>query len=441
LYAIGRVAWIYDKPHVASRKLGYVGLGMSVALREPPGSRVEGCPRGFYAVEPRGYVCGNHLVTLDVDHPVISAMREHVKVAAGAYPFLYGLSLGAPMYNKLPDAETHRRVMMHYPKPRALGDWAQFFDDLVDADAALPLSPVPSFLSNGAASPNATNGYVRKKLPHGSMLAFTEVFEHEGRRWLLADDLSVVPADRVLVYGKTAFRGVAIDDQLWPPFGWICGGAQPQYEQRDGRMVRLDRSWPARTLVRLTESTERSGKHQFRQLRDGKTWVRADQVCEVKLVTRPPEGLTDSGKWIYLSTLERTLVAYDQMRPVYATMHASGRGGVHRGKGDVRNYTTPMGGFHINWKERYATFSPDSGAPTTFWISDVMFVQFFNQPYALHGAYWHERFGIPTSAGCPNLSPYDAERLFAFTEPALPEGWQGVAPARGERGTLVVIGP
>jgi len=199
--------------------------------------------------------------------------------------------------------------------------------------------------------------------------------------------------------------------------------------------------WPPRTLLRLTDTTKRLGKHRYRQLRDGRTWVRADHVCEVKLASKQPEGLTGSGKWIYLSAMERTLVAYEGMRPVYATMHAPGRGGVHRGKGDVRNYTTPLGGFHINWKERYATFSPDSGAPTTFWISNVMFVQFFEQPYALHGAYWHERFGMPTSAGCPNLSPYDAQRLFAFTEPPLPEGWQGVAPARGETGTLVVVGP
>ena len=415
---------------------------MSVVLREPaPSAPADGCPRGFYAVEPVGFVCGDHKVTTDANHPVVEALRQHVRAKTGAFPFHYGLSLGAPMYNKLPDERTHREVMMRYPKPRALGSWAEFFEDLVDPEVVLPKTQVPAFLRDGAPSPNATHGFVRRALPHGSMLAFSEAFEHGGRLWLLADDLSVVPADRVRVYRRTSFRGEAIGENLWPPFGWICGGDHHRYQLGPEGMRATHDVWPARTLLRLSEQTHRVGKHRYRQLRDRSGWVRDDHVCEVKLASKLPERLSSSGRWIYLSTIERTLVAYEGLRPVYGTMHAPGRGGVHWGKGDVRNYTTPMGGFHINWKERFATFSPDPGAPTTFWISNVMFVQFFEQPYALHGAYWHERFGIPTSAGCPNLSPYDAERLFAFTEPALPEGWQGVAPARGERGTLVMVGP
>ena len=69
-----------------------------------------------------------------------------------------------------------------------------------------------------------------------------------------------------------------------------------------------------------------------------------------------------------------------------------------------------------------------------------MWTQYFKQPYALHGAYWHERFGEKMSAGCPNLSPLDAEWLFGFTEPALPDGWQGVAPGPGGDGTLIILG-
>jgi hypothetical protein len=439
---VDRVAWIYDQPHRSTRKLGYVGVGMAVALREPdPRPPTEGCPRGFYAVEPRGFVCGNYQVTLDESHPVVTALRDHAQPADGAFPFRYGLSLGAPMYNKLPDERTHQVVMMRYPSPRKLGDWASAFEDLVDPNPTWTPEPVPEFLRDGKASPNATHGFVRRALPHGSMLAFTKAFEHEGRRFLLADDLSAVPADRVLPYRTTTFRGVAVEASLLPRFGWVCGGSRARHEPRDGRMVAGGESLPARTLVRLSERTERSGGHQYRQLRDDPGWVRADHVCEVKLAEKMPEGVTAGGRWIYVSTLEQTLVAYEGLRPVYATLHASGRGGVHRGKGDVRNYTTPVGGFHVNWKERYATFSPDPGAPTTFWISNVMFVQYFEQPYALHGAYWHERLGVPTSAGCPNLSPHDAEYLFGFTDPKLPEGWQGIGPARGDRGTLVVVGP
>ncbi len=47
-------------------------------------------------------------------------------------------------------------------------------------------------------------------------------------------------------------------------------------------------------------------------------------------------------------------------------------------------------------------------------------MQYFEDGYALHGAYWHDRFGVPKSHGCINLAPEDARRLFFFTEPEVP---------------------
>ena len=68
--------------------------------------------------------------------------------------------------------------------------------------------------------------------------------------------------------------------------------------------------------------------------------------------------------------------------------------------------------------------------------------QYFNPPFALHGAYWHESFGEPMSAGCVNVSPLDAKWLFDWTDPQVPPGWQGAtgagAPANGGA-TVVVI--
>ena len=441
LYGIGRVAWVYDKPNGASRKLGYVGEGLSVELRDAaPRNAGEGCSGGFLPVQPRGFVCANQNVSIDPEHPRVRAFAAAQPVDH-AYPFRYALSLGAPMYNRIPDDSTHRAVMMRYPPPRDLADWAQYFEDLVDDAAAGSVDPPPSFVLDDSQSPNPRGSYVRKSIPHGSMLAFTRMFEHQGRTWLLAADLSIVPAERFRFYRPTAFQGVELGPGIYPPFGWICGTAHPRYHRTDdGKFVQSGDKLPLHEVVRLTQTSGRSGKLSFRQTRDPAWWVRTDHLCELKLIEKLPDGVGPSDRWIYLSTIQQTLVAYEGLRPVYATLHASGRGGVHRGKGDVRNYTTPIGAFHINWKERFATFSPDKGAPTTFWIDNVMWPQYFEQPYALHGAYWHERFGQPTSAGCPNLAPVDAAWLFRFTEPELPEGWQAVAPERGQRGTLVVVG-
>ena len=72
-----------------------------------------------------------------------------------------------------------------------------------------------------------------------------------------------------------------------------------------------------------------------------------------------------------------------------------------------------------------------------FELRDVPYVQYFEEGYALHGAYWHDRFGTPKSHGCVNLSPVDARFLFHFTEPAVPRGWHGAFSLRD--GTLVSI--
>jgi lipoprotein-anchoring transpeptidase ErfK/SrfK len=77
---------------------------------------------------------------------------------------------------------------------------------------------------------------------------------------------------------------------------------------------------------------------------------------------------------------------------------------------------------------------------STFELRDVPWIQYFESGFALHGAYWHDVFGIPRSHGCINLSPIDARFVFRWTEPAVPDGWHGinVSPELGE-GTAVVI--
>jgi hypothetical protein len=75
-----------------------------------------------------------------------------------------------------------------------------------------------------------------------------------------------------------------------------------------------------------------------------------------------------------------------------------------------------------------------------FELREVPYVMYFDKEgYALHGAYWHDRFGMPKSHGCINLAPEDARRIFHWTLPALPAGWHGVlSPLHG---TVVFVHP
>src|SRR4029078_7502191 len=112
----------------------------------------------------------------------------------------------------------------------------------------------------------------------------------------------------------------------------------------------------------------------------------------------------------------------DGERPVFATLVSSGEAGLDD---DEKSPANHRGIFPIHTKHVSTPMSSDE-VGEEFELRDVPYVQYFEQGYALHGAYWHDRFGTPKSHGCINLTPEDARRLFFFTEPALPEGWHSL---------------
>jgi lipoprotein-anchoring transpeptidase ErfK/SrfK len=108
-------------------------------------------------------------------------------------------------------------------------------------------------------------------------------------------------------------------------------------------------------------------------------------------------------------------------------------------------YSTPRGSFHVYAKLRHATMaspSPELSAPADphpYRFEGVPDVQYFYKEIALHGAYWHRRFGERVSHGCVNLAPADAAWLFAYTAPALEDGERERAALPGKPGTLVRV--
>jgi lipoprotein-anchoring transpeptidase ErfK/SrfK len=111
-------------------------------------------------------------------------------------------------------------------------------------------------------------------------------------------------------------------------------------------------------------------------------------------------------RWIDIDLGSQTLVAYDGDRAVWAALVSTGQG----------VYSTPTGVFRMYAKREKQTMS-NRGHPglPPYYFEDVPWVQFFNQNIALHGAYWHRRFGQPVSHGCVNLAPDDAKWLYDFT--------------------------
>lgn len=87
-------------------------------------------------------------------------------------------------------------------------------------------------------------------------------------------------------------------------------------------------------------------------------------------------------------------------------------------------WPTPTGTFRIWIKLRYAKMEGGSKSlGTYYYLPNVPYIMYFSNErvpqwkgYGLHGAYWHNNFGVPMSHGCVNLRPDDAGRLFHWVE-------------------------
>jgi len=144
--------------------------------------------------------------------------------------------------------------------------------------------------------------------------------------------------------------------------------------------------------------------------------MRAEDLRVPRLFARPP-GVGATERWLDVDLASQTLVAYQGDRPVFATLVSTGIGGAGS------PLATPPGVFRIRSKHRAASMDNlEHTGVVPYSYEDIPLVQYFTERVALHAALWHQRFGHPASHGCINLSPADAERLFAFTTPRLTSG-------------------
>ncbi len=85
-------------------------------------------------------------------------------------------------------------------------------------------------------------------------------------------------------------------------------------------------------------------------------------------------------------------------------------------------YPTPTGNFKVYSKVPKTTmariYGPDH--PDNYNLPNVPDVMYFYKAYAIHGAYWHWRFGTRVSHGCVNLKLKDAKWLYSFAEVGTP---------------------
>ncbi len=90
---------------------------------------------------------------------------------------------------------------------------------------------------------------------------------------------------------------------------------------------------------------------------------------------------------------------------------------------EVTEYLTPLGE-HTTWRKAISIHM-SGGTGTGYDTMGVSWTTLFSgDGYAVHAAFWHNKFGVPRSHGCVNCLPEDAKWIFRWATPtnSLDEG-------------------
>lgn len=352
----------------ASARIGIVGRDARAKAVEakPP---IDGCSVRWIRIEPRGWVCEANLVASS--EPPTTAVRV-------------GL-----------DDETQPELV-GYGSVRVGSAW--IYADAADAEA------------NG--------GYP----PFGAMQV-RAVGEKRirGIRYAELGDGSLIEPHAIAPSSPSPFRGVTVLagklDMAW------TRRAIGVFAKPGGRAIR---TLPVRSQVTIRET---SADRRFVRIAESE-WVARGELRVPVVAEQLPPTVADDERWFDVDLDQQVLVAYEGLRPVYATLVSTGRPA----------HPTRPALARVVVKHR-ATTMTDTAADDSYSVADVPWAMFYEHTLALHGTYWHDGFGAVRSHGCVNLAPRDARILYDWSAPEVPPGWNAVfsTPTIGPRGSLVQI--
>lgn len=153
------------------------------------------------------------------------------------------------------------------------------------------------------------------------------------------------------------------------------------------------------------------------------------KAVRIIALRQPPPSIPPGASWVHIDLSEQTLTAYEGDRPVFATLISTGKTGIAT--------ETHVGLYQVEQKMIYSDMRGEPDDP--YVVDRVPYVLYFNKDEAVHGAYWHDRFGHRASHGCVNLSLADSRWLFDWAPPKLPVNWSVIEPKAAGLTSLWVL--
>jgi hypothetical protein len=392
LGVIANITPILERPASSARQLGSLHAGALVARSAAQVRKTKDCDAGYYAIFPRGFVCLNQGATLELAHPTLAAMAIQ-PARDQALPYTYG---------------------------RARVDSALFERDAGHDDAVHEV----------------------QKLPRGSAMAVVgswqaRVGEGEAERLgLLTNGRFARARDLEAVRGSN-FSGYELGEGKELPVGFVLKRGVSLFKPDGDHFSKADPLDYHTTLPLSGRFRTVSGTKLWAS--ENERWVRDQDATIVHKRTRFPDFVKDGQRWLDISVILGTLVAYEGKKPIFVTLVSTGRDRLGDFSGnDGQNAVTKLGTFEVVAKHVTLLGAAAERAGERYALFDLPWVLELSSGQLLHASYWHDRFGIEHGPGDVTLAPEDAHRVFEWATPALPKAWHSVVAEASDK-TIVLV--
>lgn len=239
-----------------------------------------------------------------------------------------------------------------------------------------------------------------------------QLTNESGETWYQINPGEFVHSEDVTLATASDFQGFAINSQPERPFGWVVQDVTPSREpdgEPDSSLAKLLRY----TFVQIYDA--KLGEEDWIWYDIGHNqWVRQTYFSLVD-VNQRPESVGENEFWVEVDLYEQTFAAYEGDRMVYATLISSG----------LNQWATREGLFQVWDRLTEYKMSGAEGKIDYYFLEDIPYIMYFDDSIgaALHGTYWHDRFGYKHSHGCVNMPILDAEWTFNWSEGAPNDLW------------------
>ena len=148
-------------------------------------------------------------------------------------------------------------------------------------------------------------------------------------------------------------------------------------------------------------------------------WAPAEAFRPLAAEEMSPISPDVEDKSIRVNVAYQTMSCFEGANEVYHARVSTGA--LYNSRGErVKSWGTPMGNHRI-WRKTISLPLSGGSAATGWDLPAVGWISLFvGTGVAFHSTYWHNNYGEPSSRGCVNCRPEDAQWVFRWTQPTVP---------------------